>query len=287
MAQAGATQQIHRVTTPGGARTQLTFYAEPVSRALAIPGTMRFVLTRDTGGDEWFQLYLAQISGEPVPFTEPGTRNLSPTVSRDGKLLAWSRAQRGSSEYTLFVADPADPRGARAVHREQSETLPAGDAAPRKRPGWMRWYWLGLAVLVGFALVYYQRTGLLAQLSTPRGLAEHRDVVAPLAELRAELEGMPGELQRSEARAAALLGVEVPTGRREGDGDGGVAFDVVAEDQRHPGRTGRLICQQRLHLALRHPDLPLNPLRVQRGIGVARLESDQESLASGVNLGER
>ncbi|HEY7642162.1 MAG TPA: hypothetical protein VH814_20690, partial [Steroidobacteraceae bacterium] len=55
----GSTQQIHRVTTPGGARTQITFQSEPVASAIAIPGTDRFVFVRDTGGDEWFQLYAA------------------------------------------------------------------------------------------------------------------------------------------------------------------------------------------------------------------------------------
>ena len=53
----GATNQVHRVAAPGAARTQLTFFDEPVADAETIPGTGRFVLQRDTGGDEWFQLY--------------------------------------------------------------------------------------------------------------------------------------------------------------------------------------------------------------------------------------
>ena len=129
----GATQQIHRVTAPGGARTQLTFYPEPVSRAVAIPGTTRFVLASDTGGDEWFQFYLAQGRGEPVQFTEPNTRNLSPTFSKDGTLLAWSRALKGSSEYTLLVADPAHPSRARPAHRENGEIQPSDISEDRAR----------------------------------------------------------------------------------------------------------------------------------------------------------
>src|SRR5262245_4852164 len=34
----GASQQIHRVLAPEGDRTQLTFYADPVARAVAFPG---------------------------------------------------------------------------------------------------------------------------------------------------------------------------------------------------------------------------------------------------------
>src|SRR5690349_24945667 len=47
----GSTQQIHRVTMPGGDRAQITFQSEPVAGAVTIPGTQRFVFTSDTGGD--------------------------------------------------------------------------------------------------------------------------------------------------------------------------------------------------------------------------------------------
>ena len=120
----GSTQQIHRVTTPGGARTQITFQGEPVAGAIAIPGTDRFVFGRDTGGDEWFQLYAAGLTGDPVQLSEPGTRNLSAVFSPDGKLLAWSRATKGSAEYALYVADPADARSAKSVYRETGSISP-------------------------------------------------------------------------------------------------------------------------------------------------------------------
>src|SRR5262245_30902509 len=40
----GSTQQIHRVTMPGGDRAQISFQSEPVAGAVTIPGTQRFVL---------------------------------------------------------------------------------------------------------------------------------------------------------------------------------------------------------------------------------------------------
>ena len=43
----GATQQIHRVAAPGGDRTQITFQSEPIAGAVAIPGTQRFVFSRE------------------------------------------------------------------------------------------------------------------------------------------------------------------------------------------------------------------------------------------------
>ena len=50
--------QLHIVKSPGGARTQLTFADEPITRAHYQPGEGRYlVFRRDTGGDEFGQLY--------------------------------------------------------------------------------------------------------------------------------------------------------------------------------------------------------------------------------------
>jgi dipeptidyl aminopeptidase/acylaminoacyl peptidase len=129
----GSTQQIHRVTAPGADRAQITFQSEPVANAVAIPGTQRFIFTRDTGGDEWFQVYAAGLSGEPLQLTEPGTRNQSPAFSPDGKLLAYSRATKGSAEYSIYVADPADARSAKGVYREAGSIGPDDVSADRSK----------------------------------------------------------------------------------------------------------------------------------------------------------
>lgn len=131
----GASQQIHRVAAPGGARTQLTFFAEPVASAWGIPGSQRFIAMLDAGGDEWFQLYTMDVDGgEPTPLTDPGTRNENPILSPDGKLIIWSRAVRGSSEYAIMAGDPNDPKSVRVVHRaagsiEPSDLSPDGSQA--------------------------------------------------------------------------------------------------------------------------------------------------------------
>jgi dipeptidyl aminopeptidase/acylaminoacyl peptidase len=120
----GATQQIHRVTQPGGAREQITFQSEAIAAAQAIPGAQRFVYQRDTGGDEWFQLYATGLTGDPVQLTEAGTRNQGAAFSPDGKMLAWSRATKGSAEYSIYVADPSDARSAKSAYREAGSIFP-------------------------------------------------------------------------------------------------------------------------------------------------------------------
>lgn len=113
----GATNQIHRVAAPGADRTQVTFFDEPVADAETIPGTTRFLFQRDTGGDEWFQLYTMGLAGQPVQLTEAGTRNQAYAFSKDGRLLAWARAIKGSGDYAILTADPADPASRRVAYQ--------------------------------------------------------------------------------------------------------------------------------------------------------------------------
>ncbi|WP_299326940.1 alpha/beta fold hydrolase [Parasphingopyxis sp.] len=120
----GSTDQVHRITEPMGTRSQLSFFAEPVQSASGIPGQNRFVLVRDTGGDEWFQFYAMGLTGEPVRLTEPGTRNQAMTFSSDGSLMVWVSAGR-STQYTIHAANPADPASRRAIATFDTPMFPS------------------------------------------------------------------------------------------------------------------------------------------------------------------
>lgn len=128
----GATTQVHHVAAPGAMRTQLSFYQEPVADAKTIPGSNRFVLSRDTGGDEWFQLYARGLAGPAAQLTEPGTRNQSPVFSKDGRQVAWSRAVKGSPDYAIMLANPADPATRRVAWQGTGSVAPA-DISPDGR----------------------------------------------------------------------------------------------------------------------------------------------------------
>lgn len=127
----GATQQLHHVAAPGAARVQITFAAEPVAGASVIPGTDRFVMSRDRGGDEWFQLCARGLTGTAVQLTETGTRNQSPAFSKDGTLLVWSQARKGTAGYTLLGVDPKTGGTPRTLYRADGAVAPA-DIAPDK-----------------------------------------------------------------------------------------------------------------------------------------------------------
>lgn len=114
----GPTVQAHRVAQPMGARTQVTFANEPIGTIRAVPGSDRFVYARDTGGDEWFQLYLQGPDGAAISFTEPGTLNRAPVITRDGRRMYWARATKGSTAYAVLTADLADPASRRVIYQE-------------------------------------------------------------------------------------------------------------------------------------------------------------------------
>ena len=129
----GATQQLHHVAAPGGARRQITFGAEPIAAATTIPGSDRFVMTRDTGGDEWFQLYTRGLNGEATRLTETGTRNQSPVFSRNGSLMAWARATKGSAAYAILGLDPKAGGKPRTLYQSDGAVAPADVAPDAKR----------------------------------------------------------------------------------------------------------------------------------------------------------
>jgi dipeptidyl aminopeptidase/acylaminoacyl peptidase len=113
----GATAQLHRVAGPGMDRRQLTFAAEPIAGAQAIPGTDKILYGRDTGGDEWFQIYVLDSAGRSTQLTETGTRNDGAVIARDGRRVYWRQAIRGSGDSAILAADPNDPASRAVIHR--------------------------------------------------------------------------------------------------------------------------------------------------------------------------
>ena len=125
----GDTAQVHRVGGPGMARTQLTFFDNPVQVAGAQPGGDRFLYSMDVGGAEYFQAYLRDLNGREAMVTAPGTRNESFVFSDDGRLLAWAQVNRGDPNYDIVVMDPARPGSRRVVHEGTGAISPL-DVSP-------------------------------------------------------------------------------------------------------------------------------------------------------------
>jgi len=120
------TAQLHRVAMAGGARTQLTFFADRVGNAAyprvpaagsAKPSPSRFlVFQKDIGGNEFFQSYRLDLGGGAVTLLTDGKAKNSLGVfsSRDDR-VAYTSTRRTGADTDLYVVDPRDPKTDRRV----------------------------------------------------------------------------------------------------------------------------------------------------------------------------
>ncbi|WP_337187667.1 S9 family peptidase [Phenylobacterium sp.] len=130
----GDTNQIHRVASPLGARTQLTFFGEPINTARAVPGgDGRYLYPRDVGGAEYYQAFLRDLSGREIQLTAPGTRNQAFVFRKDGRAVAWSQVTPGDPDYDILLADPARPEGRRVIHEGRGAVAPLDITADGSR----------------------------------------------------------------------------------------------------------------------------------------------------------
>ena len=105
----GETAQLHHVAEPGGARTQLTFYDEPLRGVLPHPTDPdRMLLSRDVGGSEQFQVWHLDLStGEAVQVSSGEGRATGASWSSDGTKVAWFSTLEGTNK-ALWVGDVTD-----------------------------------------------------------------------------------------------------------------------------------------------------------------------------------
>ena len=122
--------QVHLVTEPGGARTQLTFGPERVGNVAPRPRHGQFLYAIDEGGAENHQLFLQdQAGGEPRRITDGKSRNMAPRWSPSGALVAWSSNARNGRDMDLYVAAPGDPHFVR-LFKEVSGQWAVADWSP-------------------------------------------------------------------------------------------------------------------------------------------------------------
>jgi len=108
----GNTAQLHKVVAPLGARTQLTFFEEPVAGANYDPVKGGFFLfTRDQGGNEFRQLYRYDLADGAVTLLSDGGRsqNSGGNWSTKGDRIAYSSTRRNGADRDIYVMDPRQP----------------------------------------------------------------------------------------------------------------------------------------------------------------------------------
>jgi dipeptidyl aminopeptidase/acylaminoacyl peptidase len=128
----GSTAQVHQVSQPMGARTQLTFFPDRVAAAIYPPHDASWMLlVKDVGGGEFYQFYRFEpATGAITLITDGKSRNLPPVFSPDGKMLAFGSTRRDGNDVDLWVEDPREPASAKMLAQFAGGGLNVEDWSP-------------------------------------------------------------------------------------------------------------------------------------------------------------
>lgn len=125
----GNTNQLHEVKFPRGARSQLTFFDEPVRDAAYDPEGNYFLFSKDTGGNEFGQLYRFDIENKKVTLLTDGKKSQNGGVkwSRGGKQIAFTSTMRNGKDRDVYIMMPTDKTSLRMVSENQGGGWSAAD----------------------------------------------------------------------------------------------------------------------------------------------------------------
>jgi dipeptidyl aminopeptidase/acylaminoacyl peptidase len=107
----GNVPQIHEVRTPGGARTQLTFYRDGITGgAWFEPKGKYFVFRKDMArGGESMQLFrFDPAAGSAVLLTDGKSRNGDPVWAKASERIAYDSTRRDGKNRDIYVMNPSD-----------------------------------------------------------------------------------------------------------------------------------------------------------------------------------
>jgi len=131
--------QLHRVAMPMGARTQISFEAEPVFGSYAPAKGDIILVSKDRGGDEYYQLHTLK-DGRLTLLTDGRSRNQLNAWSNDGELIGFSSTRRNGMDADLYVMNPRDPASARLVHESSGGGWAVAGFSPDKRTAYVADY---------------------------------------------------------------------------------------------------------------------------------------------------
>lgn len=114
----GSTSQLHLVNQPMGARTQITFFDEPVSGATYEPIKGEYLIySKDIGGNEFSQLFKLDLKTlESTLLTDGGrSQNGDVTWRKDGKGFYFSSTKRNGGDRDIYYMDPNNPKSEKLI----------------------------------------------------------------------------------------------------------------------------------------------------------------------------
>ena len=114
----GSTPQLHRVSKSMGARTQITFFDEPVGATSYEPLKGDYlVYSKDIGGNEFGQLFKLDLKTlQSTLLTDGGkSQNGGITWRKDGKGFYYASTKRNGGDRDIYYMDPNNPKSEKLI----------------------------------------------------------------------------------------------------------------------------------------------------------------------------
>jgi dipeptidyl aminopeptidase/acylaminoacyl peptidase len=125
--------QLHHVKMAGGARTQMTFFSEPVSSAIFQPVTGDyFLFSKDIGGNEFSQIHRFDIATRKIQLLTDGKRSQNGGIrfTHKGDRIAYSSTKRNGQDRDIFIMNPLDPTSDKLLVQNKGGGWSLGDWSP-------------------------------------------------------------------------------------------------------------------------------------------------------------
>ena len=112
----GNVSQLHHVGSPGAARTQITYFEEPIGSTSIHPTGSSIAFTMDKGGTENAQIYLLDPNSATSRMLTDGTsRNGGPLWNNAGDQLAFQSTKRNGRSNDVWVMSSDDPENSELI----------------------------------------------------------------------------------------------------------------------------------------------------------------------------
>ena len=112
----GNVSQLHYVGSPGAARTQITYFQEPIGSTSIHPTGSSIAFTMDKDGTENAQIYLLDPnSATSTILTDGASRNGGPLWNNAGDKLAFQSTKRNGRSNDVWVMSSDDPKNSELI----------------------------------------------------------------------------------------------------------------------------------------------------------------------------
>lgn len=156
--------QLHIIDHAGGARKQITFFKEPVGSATFFPAENKFVFAKDSGGNEFAQLYSYDLTAGNYQLISDGgrTQNSLPGWSNDGKQFTTISTKRNGKDYDIYLGNTITPNETRLI-LSKGGSWSVVDWSPDDKKLIVR---NGISATKSFMYIMEIETGVLTEISS-------------------------------------------------------------------------------------------------------------------------